>query len=137
MTKKANVLIAGIFLLSYFLFIGSGVIVQAQDTPLKDSLNTAAKKGGLAPEDVDEAQNVPDLAGIIGKYIRIGLSFLGIIFLIIVVYAGMTWMTAGGDVENVKKARMILVQAAICLAVTLVAYQTTHYAISKVSEIMK
>lgn len=124
-------------ILSSFLFNWSNFVVQAQGTPLKDSLNTAAKKAGLAPADIEEVAEVPDLSEVVGKYIKIGLSFLGIIFFIMVVYAGMMWMTAGGELETVKKARTVLIQAAIGLAVTLVAYQTAHYAISKVGEMVK
>ncbi|MBI5077602.1 hypothetical protein HZB94_04450 [Candidatus Falkowbacteria bacterium] len=134
--RKKVVYCVLILIVGYFLFVGNSAAVQAQDTPLKDNLNTTAKQSGLATSDIEET-GAKDLQEVVGEYIKIGISLLGVIFLIIVIYGGMMWMTAGGDPETVKKARMVLIQAAIGLGVTLVAYQTTHFIISRISETVK
>jgi TRAP-type C4-dicarboxylate transport system permease small subunit len=68
----------------------------------------------------------------IGKYVRIGLDMMGVVFLIIVLYGGLVWMTAGGKPENVDSARKIIIQGALGLAVTLMAYQLTSFIIKQI-----
>jgi hypothetical protein len=47
------------------------------------------------------------------------IQFLGIIFLILTIYAGYLWMTAGGNDEQVGKAKKLLTKAIIGLAIIL------------------
>ena len=42
------------------------------------------------------------------KIINIALGFLGIIAVVLILYAGFRWMTAGGNEENVAAAKKIL-----------------------------
>jgi len=72
-----------------------------------------------------------NLAYKIGQIISYLLAFLGVVFLIIVVYAGIQWMVAGGNPEVVKGARNKLVNAAIGLAIVLAAYAITYLIVSK------
>ncbi len=53
------------------------------------------------------------------------LSFLGVIFLVITIYAGFQWMTAGGNEEEVKKAKERLKNSIIGLVIVLAAYAVT------------
>jgi len=46
----------------------------------------------------------------------------------LMVYAGFLWMTAGGVEENVTKAKSLLMQAVIGLAIVLSAYSITIFA---------
>lgn len=59
---------------------------------------------------------------IIGIIINIFLGTLGVIFLVLTIYAGFLWMTAGGKEEQVNKAKKILINAVIGLVITLSAY---------------
>ena len=63
----------------------------------------------------------------IGKAINILLSVLGVIFLIVVLYGGVLWLTAGGEAENVKKARRMLIEGAIGLIISLGAYSLSEF----------
>ena len=42
---------------------------------------------------------------LIGRIIQIALGFLGVIAVVIVMYAGSLWMTSDGDEEKVTKAK--------------------------------
>lgn len=55
------------------------------------------------------------------------LTFLGIIFFILILYAGFLWMTAGGNEENIGKAKRILTSAGIGLAIVVLAYAITVF----------
>ena len=52
---------------------------------------------------------ITDLSDLMGRGINAMLMFMGSIALILVVYAGFMWMTAGGNESRIQKARTILV----------------------------
>jgi len=68
----------------------------------------------------------------IGAIIRVLLSLLGVIFLVLMVYAGFLWMTARGEEEPVTKAKDIIRQAIIGLIIVFLAYALTGFIISSV-----
>ena len=69
----------------------------------------------------------PDLRASVFLIVQALLGFLGIIFLILVIYAGFTWMTAGGNEEKIGTAKKLLTNAAIGLAIILCAYAITLF----------
>lgn len=62
------------------------------------------------------------LASGLGVVANMILSLLGIIFIILIIFGGIQWMTAGGNEEQVKKAQSRIKNAVIGLVVTLSAY---------------
>lgn len=73
------------------------------------------------------AATVATLPVTIGKIIGAFLTLMGAIFLILIIYGGFKWMTAGGDSENIKKAQQIIRNAVIGLAIVLLANVITHF----------
>ncbi|MEK7159047.1 MAG: hypothetical protein AAB766_00935, partial [Patescibacteria group bacterium] len=65
------------------------------------------------------------------RIIKIVLGFLGIVLIVIVIYAGFLWMTAGGEPKGVEDARKWLTNAIIGLAIILSAYAITDFVIKK------
>lgn len=92
----------------------------AQTTTPLQGLDQSAGAADLQQVNLD----VPEL---IGKWLGIILGFTGTIFFILVVWAGLTWMTAAGNEENIKKAQSILKTAIIGLIVVLSAYAITRF----------
>ena len=72
-----------------------------------------------------------NLSNIVGKIIGNVLIFLGTIAVVLIVYAGFLWMTAGGNEEQIKKARGLLINAVIGLIITLAAYGIAHYVVKE------
>jgi len=68
-----------------------------------------------------------DLSSTIGVIIKTILSLVGTIFLILMVYAGILWMTAQGNNEKVEKAQGIIKMAIIGLIVVMSAYAITAF----------
>jgi len=66
-------------------------------------------------------------AQLVGGLITIILGILGVIFLLLVIYAGFTWMTSVGNEKTVTKAKNILVQATVGLVITISAYALSSY----------
>ncbi len=74
-----------------------------------------------------------DPGTVVGLFINIVLGVLGVIFLVLTIYAGFLWMTAAGNEEQVKKAKHIVVQAVIGLVITLSAYAISDFVINQLT----
>lgn len=61
--------------------------------------------------------------------IRTFLSVIGIIFIVLTIYAGAIWMLSAGNEEKVTKAKNIIKASVIGLAIVLSAYAITSLAI--------
>lgn len=72
-----------------------------------------------------------DLTTTIGTIISTVLGLLGIIFLVLAVYAGFLWMTSQGSEEKTKKAKQILSTAVIGLVITLAAYAIADFVVGE------
>ncbi len=90
-------------------------------------------QGGLA--DVGTAYGVAggvpsensDIRLIAARIIRIVLELLGLIFLILIIYAGFQWMMAGGDEEKVTSAKKLLINSVIGLIIILAAWSIATF----------
>ncbi len=77
------------------------------------------------------AQPTPNsLAELVATIIKAFLGLLGIIFVVLIIYAGYGWMTAAGDEEKVNKAKNTLKQAVIGLIIIIAAYAITFFIFS-------
>ncbi|MEI6835250.1 MAG: hypothetical protein WCK59_00225 [Candidatus Falkowbacteria bacterium] len=63
----------------------------------------------------------------VGSIVALILSFVGIIFLILTIYAGLLWMTAQGNNAQVEKAKDLLINAVIGLVIVTAAYSITSF----------
>jgi len=77
-------------------------------------------------------QTTRDLPGIIALIINVILTLLGVIFLVLMVYAGFLWMTAQGESKPVDQAKGIIKQAIIGLIITLAAYAISNFVITNI-----
>ncbi len=55
------------------------------------------------------------------------LTFLGILFVILIIYAGFLYLTSAGAKEKIEKAKNLLLYAVIGLAIVLSAYSVTYF----------
>ncbi len=93
-----------------------------------DFTKQVATQGGYSAADA--TGNSLYLA--VSRYIKIALSLLGTIFLVLTVYAGYLYMTAGGNEENVTKAKSIIKTSVIGLIIILSAYAITIFVVSRI-----
>lgn len=75
-----------------------------------------------------------DLTGTVAMIIKVILSLTGTIFLILMVYAGFTWMMAGGDENKIKTAKSIIKASIIGLIIVLSAYAITTFVVGGLSK---
>jgi hypothetical protein len=70
----------------------------------------------------DPTINLPQF---IGNLIKFLLTLIGSVFMLLIVYAGFLWMTAGGNTEQVKKAAQTMRNSVIGLLIIIVSYALT------------
>ncbi len=118
-----------------FIFCGIAVVQAAPPAPAStDSITSTLGKAGEGM-GASAAGGVPnkDLPTIVGAAIKVILVLLGIILLVLVIYSGIMWMTAGGNPERVTKAKDMLSQAVIGLGIALAAYAITYFVVDKLT----
>ncbi len=62
-----------------------------------------------------------------GSIISLILSFIGIIFFALIIYAGLMWMLAQGNQQKVDKAKDLIINAVIGLIIIFSAYAITSF----------
>ena len=82
-------------------------------------------------------KNQSTLPVIIGNLVRIAIGLLGIIFLILTVYAGFLYLTARGDEEKVTHAKETLQRGVIGLIIISAAYAIATFVISALANATK
>jgi heme/copper-type cytochrome/quinol oxidase subunit 2 len=90
--------------------------------------------------NLDQVNNTAQLGSgslvdTVASLIKIFLSILGIIFLILVLYAGFQWMTAAGDEKKVASAKNILISAVVGLVIILSAYAISSFVITQLQDV--
>lgn len=72
-----------------------------------------------------------DVRYTVARIINVALGLLGIVAVVLIVYAGFTWMTAGGNEEKIKSAQKTLMAAVIGLVIILSAYAITDFVVKE------
>ena len=107
------------------LLIAPNVKAQLDDPTF--GLNTSgnfAIESGLGNQSLETT---------IGSIINVMLSLLGIIAVILILYGGFKWMTAGGNEENVGAAKKIIFSGIIGLVIILSAYAIASFVLRNLS----
>jgi len=97
------------------------------------SLNQTGDKAGYGAEadskELTATQGM--ISSKVGLIISYALAFLGVLFLVISIMAGLQWMTAGGNEDKIKQARSKLTSAIMGLVIIIMAYAITWFIVSK------
>lgn len=118
---KKTVSILGVILVTVFFIFIFSLPALAQTTsaeissggPIDPGLDILEEPLGLPTQDVRV---------VIARIIRIALGFVGIVMVVLIMYGGWLWMSAGGNSEQINKAKKVIINAAIGLAIMLSAY---------------
>lgn len=130
--KKILFIISLIFILS-----ANFAVAQPAQNPVTPpasdpyGLTDTAQEAGLI------SQNTTPLtvSQIIGMIINAFLGLVGVIYLVLIIYSGVVWMTAGGNEETITKAKKKLVNATIGLILIFTAFIITNYIVFKILDI--
>lgn len=122
---KSNKIIFSI-LISVFLFFP--FVGNSFNFSENSGLKTAGDKTGHTNSAIFKSSG--DIESSIGKIIQTVISFVGVLFMIFLVYGGVLWMTARGNDQQVDKAKSIIVESIIGLFVVVSAYAISVLVIS-------
>ncbi len=75
-----------------------------------------------------------DWAMVVGRAVQAFLSLLGVIFLVLTIYGGWTYMNARGDEKKVEDALGTIRHAIIGLIIILASYGISVFIVGKLSE---
>jgi hypothetical protein len=120
-----------IIFLSLFVFsVGNLALAQNEETN-QDSygLDKTAGQVDAYKNDVDAKTTYDEafVAQTVGDVIGIVLSFVGVLFLLLIIYGGISWMFSGGNEQKVQKAQGIIINAVIGLVIVFAAYFITDF----------
>lgn len=120
-------------LLAFTILIASQIfaiapIVRAYDFDKQSGLDATANQTGhqsqklfSSPDSIDSSINT--LIGVV-------LSFLGVIFLVLMIYGGILWMTARGNEKQVEQAKNIVIDSIIGVAIVSAAYAISYFVLN-------
>lgn len=120
MNKIILSLVLSLMLIS-FCFVIIQTPLQAQDYGLKE---TAGAAGNRLPQTNDS------VATVAGRVVNAILSLVGIVFMVLIIWAGVQWMLSLGNSDKVAKARNLMIHSIIGLVIVLGAYLITSYVLS-------
>jgi hypothetical protein len=111
------------FIISLLVFLISGILfagaVFAQDATL-----------GAAAVGEAAGLQAGDPRVIVGNIIQVILGLLGTVAIVLVLYGGFLYMTAGGDNTKVEKAKKYLINAGIGTAIIILSFAITTFILS-------
>lgn len=94
--------------------------VHAQLAPLPPTLG----------QEITGGAGTQPLPQLIGGIINAVLSVLGIVFVILIVYAGILYMIAAGEKDKVEKSKTLMIQAVIGMLIIVLAYAISNFVIT-------
>ncbi len=122
-TKKFS-LSAGLILL--FFLVSGPSLSPARAAGLWD--NQEGMNGNSAIGKAFGSSDQPqDIRAVAAGYISVFLSFLGVIFVGLLLYAGFMWMTAAGDAAKVDKAKSLITASIIGIIIILSAFAISQF----------
>jgi hypothetical protein len=101
-----------IFFSLLMFFLALPLFVRADNAVLGGLSQATA--GVFNPID---SETSTDLGSIIGLVVKISLGMLGVIFIVLIIYSGFTWMMAAGEEAKVTKAKDTIRRAIIGLII--------------------
>ena len=121
MNKMKKIIIA-VFLVFGVTLAIQPALAAGTVSEIENQLHAAAEQGAGYGQPQDPRVTAAAI-------IRTGLQLIGIVFVILIIYAGATWMMAGGNTENIEKAKNIIKASVIGLIIVVCAYSITYFAV--------
>jgi hypothetical protein len=119
-----------IFLIAAAACLALPILAFAASTTTYDATNTGLNATAGAAQ-INTSTDVPTL---IGTVIKAGLGLVGMIFLGLMVYAGVVWMIARGDESKTTKAKDTIIAAIIGLVIVVGAYAITNFVVNSFAQ---
>jgi len=113
------------FSILFLTLVSATLVPLASNAQLEKLKNIGGQAYGVTGEPESPAATA-------GRVINAGLSVVGIVFLVLMLYGGYLWMTARGKEERLEKAKNTLEAAIIGLIIVLAAYGITYFVVDRI-----
>jgi len=123
-TKKK---VLSAFILLTFLVIPSFLITQTNIVSASSLWDAQVGIEDVGQKAYGEPGEPQDIRITAMKIVNVVLQFLSVIFLILIILSGYQWMTAGGNEEQLKKAKKNLSNAVIGLVIILASWSISYF----------
>ena len=119
-----KITLIALLLISSFLILNSSFALAVSNS--EEAFNQLEAAAGVGGANI-AGSGPTDPRIIVAIIIRSLLQLIGIVFVVLTVYAGFLWMTAGGEEEKVSKAKKLIYDGVIGLAIILSAYAISYF----------
>jgi hypothetical protein len=121
-----RIILVIILLLSSFFILHSSSALAATNSNSKEALDQLNAAAGSSGANI-VGSGPADPRVIVVVIIRAALAFVGVFFVVMIMYAGFLWMTAGGEEDKVSHAKKLISNGIIGLAIIMSAYSITYF----------
>ncbi|NCB20851.1 MAG: hypothetical protein EOM88_02935 [Clostridia bacterium] len=113
--------LTAIMIIPYFVFAqNAAATAVAIDGTASSNPMTMLKT--IGEKSFNKETNENTFVGIAGLVVNIALSILGVIFIVLMIIAGYTWMMASGNEQKVTESKSIIKRAIIGLIIVLASW---------------
>ena len=114
------------------LLLGASFLSLVPAVAMAQNFSIDASTGPDLGVDAPRAAGLgnTDIRITIARIIRVAMSLLGIISVVIVLFGGFIWMTAGGNDEKIGEAKKWIFGGVIGLAIILSAFAISSFVIN-------
>ena len=85
-------------------------------------LNSAGAQAGY-----NSVGKTASIDTIVGNVLLTGMSLIGVVFFVLMIYGGILWMTSNGDEKAVKKSQNLLIAGVIGMIIVFSAFAITSF----------
>lgn len=78
------------------------------------------------------SENAATSSGIVERLVNRAVGVLGVVAIVLIVYAGGMWLTAAGNPEKVKKAQKVIISTVVGVIIVGLAYAITAFILGQV-----
>jgi len=111
------------FLITILVALGIGVVAARAAVSDPYGYKQVANQAELQ-KTIAGASDIPSAVGVV---VAGALAFIGIIFFVLVLWAGFIWMTARGDTAKIDKSKNILEGAIVGILLVSAAYAIANF----------
>lgn len=136
--RKINIVFGALaFIFLFGAFFQNNIKTVLADQTLWDMVKGSSEQPMLSKAESEVYTSAKDPRDIVASVIQIFLSFLAIVFIVLLILAGLKWMLARGDEAKATEALEQIKHAVIGLLIIFASYGITYYVFNTgVNEIM-
>ena len=130
---KKKIIFISLFFILAGAFLGlNSLILTARAQDLSNTLTGLNETAGKVTAFQAQAQSSQKydstwFSSKVGTIISVILSFVGVIFFILIIYAGISWMISEGNEQKVTEAKKLMINAIIGLVIVFAAYAIVSF----------